>query len=92
MRPCTTGPRSRAGTKVKSATIKITEISTTTNVGVSVRSGTRQAGYLRLPARELSSVWAYCSGYMRPVSMARPPTTLAKVIPYAPTLVPLGWR
>ena len=72
--------------------MRITEIRTTTNVGVSVRSVPRPVGDTRLPASEPATASAASRGRKRPASIATPPSRSAKLIPYAPSLVPLGWR
>ena len=91
-RPWTTGPRSRAGTKVRRATIRTIATRTTPNVGVSVRSVPRPAGLTRLPASEPATASTASIGRKRPPSIARPPSTSANEMPKAPALVPFGCR
>ena len=71
---------------MSAATITITKISRSTNVGVSVRKVPAPGGETCLVASEPATASAASSGTKRANSIVPPPRRSAKVMPKAPSL------
>src|SRR5437588_9406783 len=87
----TTGPSSSAGKKVSAPTSTITPISSTTNVGVSVRIVPGPAGATFLPASAPATASTRMIGAKRANIIVSPPIRSASLIPCAPRLPACGW-